>query len=178
MFDAINLDRASLLPWLPWAATDNRTVAECHYTVERFRREREGPAAVTFGLGIFDARDGSVTGGTSFHRVRPEMAEAEIGYWIRADRRGRGLCTEAVAALISWGFTPQGEGWGFRRITMYCAEPNAASRGVARKLGLRQELHARGDRWVEGLGFCGSLGWGVLAEEWDTKAHRLKRAPE
>ncbi len=176
LLEAIDINRDSLHPWLPWARTENRSLAECIYTIEHFRRERERPTPVTFLIGIVDGRDGSVVGGTSFHRVRAEVGEAEIGYWIRADRRGRGLCTEAAAALISWGFTAQLAGWGFRRITMFCAEPNTASKRVAQKLGLRRELHARGDRWVDGIGFCDSLGWGVLADEWETRAHRLKPA--
>ncbi len=179
MHEAINSDRESLLPWLPWARTENRTPAECLATIERFRsdRERTEPPPETFGLSILDAQDGSILGGTSFHRVRHAFAEAEIGYWIRADRRGRGLCTEAVAAMLSWGFTPQPTGWGFRRIVIYCAEPNVPSRRIPERLGLRLEVRAKNDRWVEGIGFCDTLGWGILAEEWDLAARRRLTQP-
>lgn len=176
MLAAIDMDRPSLIPWLPWARTDNRNLAECIYTIERFRRGREqlSPSPREFGIGIFDAGTDRIAGGTGFHRIRHETSEAEIGYWIRPDLRKQGLCTEAVRAMISWGFTPQPAGWGFRRITIFCSAGNAASRRVPQKIGLRQEVHARGDRWTEGVGYEDTLGWGVLADEWDTERRALR----
>lgn len=173
MLAALDADRSSLQPWLPWSAIDNRNVAECIFHIERFRRAREGTPPTEFGMGIFDAGTGEVLGGTGFHRLDPEIGQGEIGYWIRGDRARRGLCTEAVAALITAGLTPQGlGGWGFRRISILCAEPNVASRRVPEKLGLHLELRARGDRWIDGLGFVGTLAWSVLREEWDFGAKR------
>lgn len=175
MFAAIESDRASLHPWLPWAMTDNRTVYECTFQIERFKRERErtSPPADNFVLGIFDRRTGEVIGGTGLHRVVHATHQAEIGYWVRADRRRQGLCTEAVAGLLTWAFAPQsGGGWGLRRIEIFCAGSNAASQRVPRKLGLRQEVHKRADRWVPGIGWDDTLRWGVLAHEWNPGSPR------
>jgi RimJ/RimL family protein N-acetyltransferase len=173
MLAALDADRSSLLPWLPWVATDNRNEAECVFHIERFRRSREAFPPTELAMGIFDANTGEVVGGTGFHRLDTEIGQGEIGYWIRGDRAGRGLCTEAVAELITSGFTPQGRGgWGFRRITILCAEPNIASRRVPEKLGLRLELASQGDRWIDGLGFVGTLAWGALREDWDFEAKR------
>ena len=42
--------------------------------------------------------------------------------------RRRGLCSEAVAGLLSWAFRPQRDGgWGFRRVHIRCAGNNLAS---------------------------------------------------
>jgi RimJ/RimL family protein N-acetyltransferase len=46
---------------------------------------------------------------------------------------------------------------------------------VPEKLGLRRELAARADRWVPGFGWDDSLGWGVLAEEWNCSRDSLAR---
>jgi ribosomal-protein-serine acetyltransferase len=174
MLAALNADRASLLPWLPWVSVDNRNVAECVYHIERFRRVRD-EGTPEYAMGIFDRETFELVGGTGFHRVSADIGQAEIGYWIRGDRARRGLCTEAVAALISAGLTPKDRGgWGFRRITIVCAEPNAASRRVPEKLGLRLELRAKADRWIDGLGFVDTLGWGVTADEWDIDARRIR----
>jgi RimJ/RimL family protein N-acetyltransferase len=169
MLEAIDVDRALLTRWMPWPGVDNRNLAECTYNIERFRRRSErqdGPPA-DYAIGIFDRTTGRVVGGTGFHRIDFENGQAEVGYWIRPDRHRQGLCTEAVAALLGWGFGPQPQGgWGFRRIVIECAEPNVASQGVPEKLGLRRELHARRHRWVDELGWVDTLGWGVDAEEW------------
>jgi RimJ/RimL family protein N-acetyltransferase len=79
--------------------------------------------------------------------------------------------------MISWAFgAPEAGGWGFRRIHIRCAERNLASRRVPQKLGLTQEATLRAHRWAPEHGWVDTLAWGVLAEEWDPTADRLKRS--
>jgi RimJ/RimL family protein N-acetyltransferase len=155
MLQALSVDRPGFLPWLPWTATDNRTVEECGAAIERQRlkRERLDPPADDFTIAISDARSGDVLGGTGLHRIIHGAHEAEIGYWMRADRRRQGLCQEAVAALVTWAFrSPSEGGWGLRRIHIRCASLNAASRQVPQRLGFVHEATLRKERWVDGLG--------------------------
>lgn len=171
MLRALDEDRASYLPWLPWVSSDNLNLGQCIYRIEANRRARE--AGEDFTIGWFDRATGQVLGGSGFHRLDPASHTAEIGYWLRPDRRGAGLCTEAVAHMISWGFAAKLDGgWGFRRIVIYCAGGNTASARVCAKLGLRHEVQQLRARWVDGRGWEDTLGWGVLAEEWDGRGHR------
>jgi RimJ/RimL family protein N-acetyltransferase len=177
MLAALDADRTSYLPWLPWVAIDNQDFAQCIYQIERFRRDALDPEN-DFTLGIFDRDTGEVIGGTGLHRLFRARGQAEIGYWVRPERRREGLCTEAVAGLISWAFTPAGSGgWGLRRIEILCAVSNIASQRVPQRLGLRAETHKRKAAWYEGRGWEDKLGWGVLAEEWDCVTARLRPAP-
>jgi RimJ/RimL family protein N-acetyltransferase len=176
ILEALRTDRASYLPWLPWVAIDNRNLAEVTFNVERFRRDREriAPVPDDFVLGIFDSLSGEPLGGTGFHRIRHAWHEAEVGYWVRADRRGLGVCTRATRAALSWGFTPQRDGgWGFRRVKICCASANAASRRVPEKIGLRLESHVKAERWLDGMGWSDSLQFGVLSSEWDRARSRM-----
>ena len=169
MLQALSVDRPSFLPWLPWTATDNRTVEECGAAIERQRlkRERLDPPADDFTIAISDARSGDVLGGTGLHRIIHGAHEAEIGYWMRADRRRQGLCQEAVAALVTWAFrSPSEGGWGLRRIHIRCASLNAASRQVPQRLGFVHEATLRKERWVDGLGWDDTLVFGMLRDEW------------
>lgn len=177
MLAAINVERDSFLPWLPWVRVDNRTVEECVSAIERMRakRERAEPPADDFTIGIFERSTGLPLGGTGLHRIQHEWHEAEIGYWVRSDWRGRGVCTEAVAGLISWAMMEQARGgWGLRRIHIRCSAQNAASQRVPRKLGLREEARLVGERWTVGAGWDDTLVWGVLREEWDVGGQRLR----
>lgn len=177
MFAALEADRSSFLPWLPWVLNDNRTEAECLAAIDRQRtkRLRTDPVADDFTIAIFDRSTGTAVGGTGLHRIHHGAHEAEIGYWIRPDLRGRGLCSEAVAGLISWAFTPQSQGgWGLRRLHIRCAGQNVASRAVPRKLGLREEARLMQERWTIDMGWDDTLVWGVLIDEWDIQAHRLR----
>lgn len=170
MRDALDVDRASFLPWLAWTRDDNRTVEQCAAAIERQRaaRQRVEPPADDFTIGIFERVGGGVIGGTGLHRVNHGAHEAEIGYWVRPDRRREGLCAEAVAGLLTWAFASQSAGgWGLRRVHIRCAGGNEPSQRVPMKLGLRMEARLRQERWVEGRGWDDTLVWGVLAEEWE-----------
>lgn len=180
LFEAIDTDRASFLPWLPWVRTDNRSVEDCLATIERMRvrRTRMEPTADDFTLGVFDARTGAALGGTGLHRVVHAAHEGEIGYWVRPDRRGEGICTRTVASLLSWAFTAQRDGgWGLRRVHIRCAASNLASQRVPRKLGLREEARLVQERWVDTVGWNDTLVWGVLKHEWDIARGALEAKP-
>jgi ribosomal-protein-serine acetyltransferase len=175
MLAGLDAGRASFAPWLPWVEVDNRTLVECIFQIERMRREREAGADTNFVIAMIDRQTGAAVGGTGLHRIERESHQAEIGYWVRPDRRGEGLCTEAVAHLISWAFEPAAAGgWGLRRIEIACAAANLASQRVPRKLGMRQEVTRRAARFVPGVGWDDTLGWGVVREEWDAAALRVR----
>jgi len=176
LFEAVNADRETMLPWLAWVASEHRAVHETVFAIERMKREREAPGSDNFTMGIVDCASGAVVGGTGLHRIHAADHEAETGYWIRAPLRRRGLCSEAVAGLLSWAFTaPAHGGWGFRRVHIRCAGSNAPSARVPAKLGLPMEARLAKERWVKGAGWEDTLVWGVLADDWDVKTSTLKR---
>ncbi len=155
-------NRAALLPWLPWAAKEHGDVRTSREQIADFEAQRASPNCTNFVMAIFD-RAGELVGGTGFHLVDRDAHKADIGYWVRADRRRQGLCTEAVAALITAGF----DAWHFRRIRIQCAAANASSVMVIEKLGLRREGREVQARYVEGHGWTDQLTFGVLRDEWD-----------
>lgn len=82
----------------------------------------------------------------------------ELGYWIAADVRGRGVATEAARAVIDWGFSPERP--AVQRIEWRAVVGNVGSARVARSLGFRYEgllrqAHCnslgRADLWIGGL---------------------------
>ncbi|MBC7770946.1 MAG: GNAT family N-acetyltransferase [Pyrinomonadaceae bacterium] len=175
LFHAVSDCRESMLPWMVWVKTEHRHLHETVYIIEKLRRACADPAASDFVIGIFDRATGEVLGGTGLHRLHVASHEGEIGYWVRGDRRGEGICTEATRGMISWGFMPQAQGgWGLRRIHIKCSERNLSSQAVPRKIGLREELRAKQERFVPGMGWVDTLGWGVLADEWDVGAMKMK----
>lgn len=163
--------------WLPWATTDDPDLDDCVYRVETILRRDRDPIALGFSAAVVDRAGGELLGGLSFHNVDAGESTTEVGYWIRGDRQGEGLCTEAVAAFITAGFADQADGgWGFRRITLLCAEQNTASWRVAEKLGMRLERRERAERYSARPtpGYLDSLGYAVLADEWDAAAGRAR----
>jgi RimJ/RimL family protein N-acetyltransferase len=85
-----------------------------------------------------------------------EPGAAEIGYWVDAGARQRGVATAAVRAACRWALTTA----GVEVIEWRCQAGNVASRRVAEKAGfvmegtLRQRRLRRGvrvDEWVGSL---------------------------
>jgi len=169
--EAIAPHREAYLPWLPWAARDHATVAASRKTIRRFKADRVKEGDPDFTIGIFDRATGALLGGTGLHRIEAMIGAAEIGYWTHAEQRGRGICTEATAALVSAAFGP----WGFRRVRILCASANAASQRIPAKLGIPLEGREREAHWLDGHGLDDKLCFGVLASEWDAAAGRVRQ---
>ena len=114
-----------------------------------------GDAAV---FGVTDVGSGELLASVGLHFDRSRDAGiAEIGYWAAPAARGRGVTSEAVAAVCAWGFAS----CGVQRLEWYAEVGNIASRRVAEKVGftiegtLRSFLvrpeGARVDAWVASL---------------------------
>lgn len=126
------LDRSldHLRPWMPWAAEEPRSLDDTRELLAEFRERFE--AGEDFVYGIFDRTESEVLGGTGLHpRIGP--GGLEIGYWIRVDKTGQGLATEAAGALAEAGSRLP----GIDRIQIHCAPENVASRRIPEKLGFR-----------------------------------------
>ena len=79
--------------------------------------------------------DGNFAGALSFHTLVLDEAKAEIGYWITAEARGKGIATAATKLLTGYGF----ETIGFHRIEALVVESNKPSLKVLTKAGYEQE---------------------------------------
>lgn len=167
IFEAVDNNRAKLLPWMEWAERENMTVAQTHYTIEKFIREAEQDLPSDLLILVCDRSDESPVGGTGMHSFRPDTHQAEIGYWVLPGRQRAGICTEAVAALTEFGFRPQDRGgFGLRRLEIVCSADNPASARVAEKAGYQLEATLRAHRWVKGFGWSDTLVFGALADTW------------
>ncbi len=97
---------------------------------------------------VLDAKTGEVVGGLGFNSLDAESASGEIGYWLSAGARGRGLTTRALRLVTLWGF----EALGLERIQVRAEAENVASCRVAEKAGYRREGVIRSSRYNPRLG--------------------------
>ena len=126
--DAIARNRARLLPWMRWV-TDQAT--EVTTQVARIAEAGEQWASgQTFDFGIFDPSDGSFMGKIGMHR-RIGPRGIELGYWLDADAEGRGVMTEATAALTKVALELD----DIDRVEIHCDEANLRSQAVPKRLG-------------------------------------------
>jgi ribosomal-protein-alanine N-acetyltransferase len=89
---------------------------------------------------------------------------AELGYWIGAAYRDRGLITEAAREVLRFGF----QELDLHKINVGCAVENLASRRVIEKLGFRlvgtqRDHFFRFERWWDHLAYEMVVGeWSAL----------------
>ncbi len=93
--------------------------------------------------------------------------EGEIGYWTHPAARGRGVMTEACGLVVRHGFIPSDDGGlGLRRILVYAAEANSASRRVIESNGFTQYgLERRGTELRDGS-LVDTACYDLLVEEY------------
>jgi RimJ/RimL family protein N-acetyltransferase len=71
---------------------------------------------------------------------------AEVGYWVAASQRGRGLATRALRLLSTWALSET----GLERLDLYANPANEPSQRVAEGAGFRREGLLRRLRYRQG----------------------------
>jgi RimJ/RimL family protein N-acetyltransferase len=88
---------------------------------------------------VVDAHNGRLLGGITVNAQN--WGRAEIGYWVRADARDRGVASRALALVAGWGLGR------YRRLQLHADLENVASQRVAEKAGFTREGVLRA--WIE-----------------------------
>jgi ribosomal-protein-serine acetyltransferase len=157
LFALTDANRAHLEPWLPWVP-HTRAPADTLEFIRATHRQLADDQSMQFA--IVD-RDGGIAGVVGFHRFDWANRATSIGYWLAADRQGRGLMTEAVRALVDYAFSER----DLHRIEILAAVDNARSRAVPERLGfraegVRREAERHGERYFD------LVTYALLAREW------------
>lgn len=126
--------------------------------------EKPDPDDVRFAID-----DGQLVGSIGL-RVQRNFERAELGYWIGKPFWGRGYATEAVSAVIRYGF----EELHLHRIYAGYFHRNERSARVMVKNGMTYEgrLRQHVKKWDE---FVDVVYYGILREEW--RAHQPTGLP-
>jgi len=114
-----------------------------------------------FHFGVAEREHDRIIGHATLFKWDQAHRRAEIGYSIRRDRWRLGLGSEAVAALIGFGF----ERLGLRRIEADSDPRNGASIRLLEKLGFVREGYMR-ERWEIDGEIQDAVCFGLLRREW------------
>lgn len=134
--EAVDSSLEHLRAWMPWAVDEPQPLEQKIELLRRFRAQFD--LGEDFVYGIFTRDEETVLGGSGLH-LRVGADAFEIGYWLRADRTGEGLASEAAAALARVGL----ELCGADRIEIRVEPSNERSAAVPRRLGFREEAILR-----------------------------------
>jgi RimJ/RimL family protein N-acetyltransferase len=104
--------------------------ADARAYLQRVADGWDAGARATFA--IVDAADhGALLGAAGLNRIDWDQCAADLGYWVAAPARGRGVAARAVELLAGWAFGTL----GLERLELRANEANTASRAVAARAG-------------------------------------------
>ena len=157
VFTTVDNNRTYLREWLPWVdATGSPTVTE--NVIAEWAAEYENKTDVV--LGIFE--QGEYIGNIGLHRIKSADNSGMIGYWLTASHQGRGIITDCVRALVSFGFHTL----ELNRIYIYCASANKKSRAIPERLGFVQEGVLQDGEYVNGT-YYDRIVYSMVRRNWD-----------
>jgi RimJ/RimL family protein N-acetyltransferase len=134
--EAVDSSIEHLKPWMPWAHDEPQTLEQKVQLLRTFRGQFD--LGQNFVYGLFSRDESELVGGSGFH-LRVGDDAFEIGYWIRASEEGKGLTTEATAALTKVGF----EVCEVDRIEIHVEPENERSTRIPQKLEYTEEARLR-----------------------------------
>ena len=110
--------------------------------------------------------EGQAIGSIGFHEIVWQVRafrldRAELGYWLSPAHQRKGIMTEAVQAIVRYGF----ETIGLHKIMVTCIADNVASRRVIEKASFRWIGRAEDDVWRDGK-WHAHLLYELTAPEW------------
>lgn len=130
LFAATCETSSMLCVWMTWC-NPNYSLLDCRNFILGTPRDWEADAAYHFA--IFDAKDDVLSGSISINHIDREQNSANVGYWVRTSKAGRGLATEALEIVSEFGLKKL----NFDRLEIKVPEGNLASQRVALKAGAK-----------------------------------------
>ena len=120
---AVRASLAELQPFMPWATADYDAAGVLGW----IRGESDADDFRYLIVGD----DGMLAGGSGLRLLSEVNRSANLGYWLRSDRTGRGWATRATRLLARHGLTEA----GLERVEIMMSVENEPSRRVAERAG-------------------------------------------
>ena len=142
------------LPWGP------NSVENTQGFVQARQQDKEAIPRNDFDLAVTLRDSGRLIGGCVIHVDQPQHKGC-IGYCLCKSEWGKGYASEAVKAVVAFGF----EYLALRRIFATCDPENVASIHVLEKVGMQREGHMRDGVFIRGI-WRDSLLYAILEYGW------------
>jgi len=126
---AVIESKATLVRWMPWCHADYGAA-----DVERWftAADQMWSSQTAFPMLIRSKEDGALLGGAGLHDVLLYgKREADLGYWVRANARGRGVASTAMRSIAAFAFNEL----KLARASIRIRIDNGSSRRAAERAG-------------------------------------------
>ena len=140
---AVHESTAEIYPWMEWCKPEYSA-----QEAEPWLRERREAWASKreFEFAILDTDTRALLGGVGLNHLHPVDRFANLGYWVRSSRTGKGVATAAVRLIARFAF----EQTNLARLEIVINVDNRASQRVAEKAGAHREGVSRSRIFMHG----------------------------
>jgi [ribosomal protein S5]-alanine N-acetyltransferase len=142
-----------------YGSEPHQTLADTQALIAKIQTRYDQRAALRWGITL--KGEDRLLGSCGFHHFDASYHRAETGYELERVSWRRGIMSEAVAAILAYGFTELGLG----RIEAIIDIANQGSKGLLLKLGFTYEGNLR-QRYPIGERFEDEHYFGLLKNEW------------
>lgn len=136
LYEAVHVSIRDVARWLPWCHDGYAREESADWIASRPEAWAQQEA---YSFAVIDTQTRTFLGGCGLNQIDALHGVANLGYWVRSDRTGRGVATRAARLVACFGF----ESLELHRIEILMQPANVGSRRVAEKVGARYEGRCR-----------------------------------
>jgi len=144
LYEAVRESISEISPWLPWCHPDYSMEESSAWVLSR---DEAWANEVECSFVITDAQSGAFWGTVGLNQFQRDHQFANLGYWVRTSRAGRGVATTATVLTARFGLRTL----ALQRIEILAAVGNRPSQRVAEKAGAKKEGVLRNRLSIRGL---------------------------
>ncbi|MBV9211586.1 MAG: GNAT family N-acetyltransferase [Acidobacteria bacterium] len=141
LYEAVRESFAELAPWMPWCHENYRREDSATFILSR---EEAVKNETDYSFAVVEPETQVLLGSMGLNQFTHIHRMANLGYWVRTSRTGRGVALRATLLGARFGF----EQLKLERIEIMAAVGNLASQRVAEKAGAVREGVLRKRLWV------------------------------
>ncbi|MGF9966160.1 GNAT family N-acetyltransferase [Bacillus rhizoplanae] len=144
-----------------------QNIEEVKNVIRNFRERYEEGSAIRWGIVLKGT--GQLIGTCGFHLINHKHKRAEIGYELDETYWGKGYATEALQAILTYGF----ETLYFKRISAVVYPENESSRKLLQRAGFTEEGLLR-KYMIQNEVAHDAIMYSLLQEEWATLLQKVR----
>lgn len=156
LFNLVSANKNYLREWLPWV--DNMQSEEF---IEGFIRGTMQRTNAKEEYAFVIISEGRMEGRIGMYKIDNENKIGEIGYWVSADKQGKGLVTKCCKGLMDHFFDTS----DLNRVEIKCGTENYKSQAVPERLNFILEGILRQAELIRG-NFIDLKLYSMLKKDW------------
>jgi [ribosomal protein S5]-alanine N-acetyltransferase len=152
-----------------WSCLPYTSVDQAHRLIEGLAKARLAGVGINWAITL--RGDERLIGKCGYNEWRKAHRRGDVSYIVAREKRGMGVVSEALGAMLDYGF----DHMNLHSVEAGVTPGNEASTRMLQRLGFRLEGHLR-ESFLTDRGFVDSLIYSLLRSDWESARGAAKNA--